>query len=356
MKNQINSFQGLRAIAILLILFSHLATYIPPLRKMGLGVNGVSIFIMLSGFCSYYAYENKWITLPSISDTGAYLKKKLAKFYPLHIFTFLLVIPVEFITLNAIMANTSLTERLLVLVKRGAANLLLIQSFIPYQDIYFSFNQTSWYLSDTIFFCVCTPIVLFLIQKLTTKKLWVGFGMLFILQIMISIYIAPTVYAHAFLYISPFYRILEYIQGCVLAKLFLQAPSLLQTRRSCTIAEVISGGLFLGFILLYPQLPAGFSYSVIYVPFTAFVLWSFAFDGGTLSKLLSTAPFRFIGNISFEIFLVHLVVFRYMNLFRPRLAFLNDSIFAAVSAILALIASWMIHKLFVSLTASLRKH
>ena len=349
MKNQIQSFQGLRAIAILLILFSHLATYIPSLQTMGLGVNGVSIFIMLSGFCSYYAYENKWLTLPSFSDTTAYLKKKLKKFYPLHLFTFLLVIPIEFVTINAIMTGVSLSERLCVLAQRGAANLLLIQSFIPYQDIYFSFNQTSWYLSDTLFFCLCTPIVLFLIQKLTVKKLWAGFGILFMLQIFISTFFAPTAYAHAFLYISPLYRVLEYVQGCLLARLFLQAPKLLQSKRSCTIAEVVSSGLFLGFILLYPQLPAGFSYSVIYIPFTAFLLWSFAFDGGTLSKLLSTAPFRFIGNISFEIFLVHLVVFRYMNLFRPSLAFLSDGVFAAISAILALIASWMVHYLLLLL-------
>lgn len=232
MKKQIQSFQGLRAIAILLILFSHLASYIPCIYSLGFGVNGVSIFIMLSGFCSYYAYENTWNSLPSFSDSIAYIKKKLTKFYPLHLLTFLLIIPVEVITINAVMARSDLFERFFVLGKRGLANLLLIQSFIPSQDFYFSFNQTSWYLSDTLFFCLCTPIVLHFVKKLNTKKLFIGFGFLFVLQTIISLCFCHTVYAHAILYIFPLYRILEYIQGCIVARIFLQAPDMLQTKKS----------------------------------------------------------------------------------------------------------------------------
>lgn len=355
MKKQISSFQGLRAIAILLILFSHLASYIPCILPLGLGVNGVSVFIMLSGFCSYYAYENKWLSLPSFSDIMSYLKKKLAKFYPLHVLTFILTIPIELLLIQNTLLQTTLPECLAALAKKGLLNLLLIHSFIPSQDIYFSFNQTSWYLSDTLFFCLCTPFVLFFVQKCNTKKLFAGFGSLFILQTIITLCFYRTSYAHAFLYISPLYRVLEYVQGCLLARFFLLHPHALSDKTSCSLAEIVSSGLFLIAILLFPHVPVGINYSIFYIPFTAFLLWSFAFDGGILSHLFQLLPFRFIGNISFEIFLVHLVIFRYLALFRPWLPFLNDTLYALLAATLAIIASWLTHR-FLSFLASFRGH
>lgn len=58
MRKQIDTFQGIRAIAIIMIVFSHLFREIPQLESWGLGISGVSIFVMLSGFCVSYMHIN----------------------------------------------------------------------------------------------------------------------------------------------------------------------------------------------------------------------------------------------------------------------------------------------------------
>lgn len=53
---RIVAFDALRAIAFMEVCISHMIQ-----TKYPLGAVGVSIFIFLSGFCMYYAYERKEI-------------------------------------------------------------------------------------------------------------------------------------------------------------------------------------------------------------------------------------------------------------------------------------------------------
>ena len=90
-KKRINAFQGLRGYAIILIFLSH-CTFAT--NSFGhsttnwLGVLGVSLFIMLSGYLLVYQDHESNQIIPI--DT---LKRRLKRFYPLHIVTLLIALP-----------------------------------------------------------------------------------------------------------------------------------------------------------------------------------------------------------------------------------------------------------------------
>ena len=85
------NLQGLRGYAICLIFISHCNLMLNGDGRNVtdyLGALGVSVFIMLSGYFSvFHCRVNK------NSDIKSYFKRKFLKFYPLHIITLLVALP-----------------------------------------------------------------------------------------------------------------------------------------------------------------------------------------------------------------------------------------------------------------------
>lgn len=136
MKNKIQSFQLIRAVAITLIFLSHCENLmrINDINCLKyLGGAGVSIFIALSGFLTAKKYDD----LDNSSAIVLY-KRRWKQFYKNHYFTFVLSVP---LTIGVL--KRSIFQWLVQLV----ANLSLTQSLIPISSVYFSFNAVSWYLS-----------------------------------------------------------------------------------------------------------------------------------------------------------------------------------------------------------------
>ena len=132
-KRTINSLQGLRGIAILLIFASHY----PFLRNANggnalawAGALGVELFVLLSGYL--FALQNDLI-IPKVSTQ--YIKKKIGKFYPLHLLTLICAIPFS-IDLLFIQKHINTWLKL-------GLNALLMQSWVPIYGVYFSFNAVS---------------------------------------------------------------------------------------------------------------------------------------------------------------------------------------------------------------------
>jgi peptidoglycan/LPS O-acetylase OafA/YrhL len=63
------------------------------------------------------------------------------------------------------------------------------------------------------------------------------------------------------------------------------------------------------------NLPQQLKFSVFYIPFICFLIFTFAFQKGFLSKVLSAKPLVFLGEISFSFYMIHKLVIRYLSLF-----------------------------------------
>ena len=93
------------------------------------GDSGVCFFIMLSGFVLCAGYQHR-IELSQVSLRG-FMNKRLSKVYPLHIMTLIAAIILQ----RGIASTTMIAIWL--------SNLLLLQSWIPVKQAYFSGSGVS---------------------------------------------------------------------------------------------------------------------------------------------------------------------------------------------------------------------
>ena len=151
---KISSFQGLRGVAQMLIIISHcnVVTHIncENIFKY-FGCLGVTLFIVLSGFLEMKSLE---------TSNEPYLyrfKRKISKFYWLHILTLMMAIP---LTIKGLLSG-EVTKWLLKFI----CNIALLQSWFPSSGVYFSFNAVSWCLSTMVVFIAIAPLVFEMIKQ-----------------------------------------------------------------------------------------------------------------------------------------------------------------------------------------------
>ena len=143
---RLESIQGLRAIAIIMVFLAHTESFIDEelIIFSDLGELGVYIFIVISGVL--LAISEKKFQHSSLSENVLYALKKLRKLYWLHVLTWSIVLV---ITWN----DMSLVRKAIYSI----FNLTLTQDWIPFSGIINSFNGPSWYLSMCLFIWIMTP-------------------------------------------------------------------------------------------------------------------------------------------------------------------------------------------------------
>lgn len=172
------------------------------------GYLAVSFFFVLSGFSMTVGYHNR------IFDTGfsysSYIIKRLVKFYPIHWLVLFYFIVSQI--------NTPFSQNLWW--AKYTTNFLLVQSFVPIKSFYFSFNSPSWYLCNTLFYCIFFPVLLKFICRLrNSTRIAILLGL--VLSFVVLAIFLPQEYHHAILYVNPFARLLDFMVGIYTALFFL---------------------------------------------------------------------------------------------------------------------------------------
>lgn len=120
----------LRGVFMLMIFLYHIHVF------EGGGTLGVTFFFILSGFSITLGYRDRFLNV--YFNYKSFLIKRFVKLIPLH----WLMLAVVAVLYFRSFAN---------LIPEFFANLFLVQSWIPLENYYLSFNSVSWYLSDTFF-------------------------------------------------------------------------------------------------------------------------------------------------------------------------------------------------------------
>ena len=201
----IKELTSLRGIFIFFIFFHHCLNLFP-----GGGTMGVAFFFVLGGFSMTLGYKDK--VLQQGFSYKQYLLKRCIKFYPLHWLCLLAALPIALSAFHL--------KQIPVFFLNGA----LLQTWMPEESVYFSFNAVSWYLADTLFFAIVFPLLIKGIEKVKT---WPKMSKIVVTILLVAVYLAvilltPTVNYHYVLYICPLMRLFDFIIGVFLALGYLR--------------------------------------------------------------------------------------------------------------------------------------
>lgn len=318
----IGAFNSLKGILALMIFVHHLNLY------NGGGSLAVAIFFTLGGFLSTIGYKDRILSTDFCYKN--YLISKAIKFYPLHWLLLLAVVPLIFYD------GGHLLKKLCLL----GVNASLFQSWIPIKSVYFSGNAVSWYLSNTLAFVVVFPFLLkWMISGSKASKILVTIG-ISITYILLWINM-PQEYTHRFFYISPIFRIIDYMVGMAVALFYLYLKDLECViefvNKRINLFHLFAWICFIGLICISFANKLFVLHSIVYLPLAAILL---IIIGLTEGGILRMSILQSFGTISFAFFLTHQICLRYLHIILGKFECNDIYIVAPVALALTIFISY----------------
>lgn len=294
----------------------------------------VAFFFVLGGFSMTLGYKDK-VVMTDFSYKQ-YITKRSVKFFPLHWLCLLAVMPI-------VLFSFKLNQ-----IPLFFANAALLQTWVPIQKVYFSFNWVSWYLADTMFFAVMFPLVFNLIATASVKgRTAIAVSLAFIYAFVAII--LPIEKYHAVLYISPYMRLFDFIFGIYLALMFLKIK---EQPTQWWYGNVIGQlGIFVLILLLVIEsclLPEDVTWMapVYWIPVALLILIASLIDSTGGGILLENKYMCRLGELSFVIFMTHQLVLRYAKLIFKFLHFDNTIVYISFTLVLTILISLVVDRYF----------
>lgn len=298
---RLDSITGLRFLAALLVVGYHSTLLLGERvavvdRVLGHGWVGVPFFFVLSGFVLTWSHRDG-------DRTGSFLRRRWARIYPLHAATWLVALVVSRTTGNP--------YGLLSMV----ATLGLVQSWIPRQDVYYGMNSVSWTLACEAFFYVLFPIALHPVLR-RLSRVGRGSATVIALAAMLALAVAfpnqadgsHAMWAAAVL---PLSRLPEFVLGILLALEVRERG----VARAPSLPVVLAGAAAV--YLLLPEVPGSLVIVTVTVLSLIVIRSAVAADLSGMATLWSRPRLVRLGEQSFALYLVHMLVFKVAGLALP---------------------------------------
>ena len=334
----IQTLQSLRFVFIMLIVFSHI---IGKSFDFG-GECGVSFFFMLSGFVLSLAYGKK-VTNGSF-HTWKFMLRQLLKFYPLH-----LLMLVVFVVLDARLGNYYDWQHLV-------PNILLLQSWIPYDEYFFVANGSSWFLCDILFFYLVFSIAYRVLNGLRMIHLLVLVTVALVLYGLLAFSI-PLWMVNSVLYASPATRLIDFCLGILLCRLYRSDTGMSWNRRIAesktaivTFWEWCLVVLLVMSFFAYEAMTLRLRCAALFWLFIPPILLFFAMSdkhGGLITRWLRHPWLLWCAGISLEIYLTHMLVIRITDSLMAAVGIAQGTLTATVGLFMMFPVAWLTKRFFV---------
>ena len=293
----------------------------------------VAFFFVLGGFSMTLGYKDRVLN-PRFSYMQ-YITRRCIKFYPLHWLCLIAVLPLSLLSFKTLQ------------IPLFFINAALLQSWIPEQIVYFSFNSVSWYLADTMFFALVFPLVCKWVVNAGVK------GKVMIAALFAGVYaligaLIPVEQYHAVLYISPYMRLMDFVFGIFVALIYLRLklhPKIAEWHVSGSIIVLSLIVLLVVESCLLPETAKLFA-PVYWVPVGALILVASLLCGNRGGwNLLENKYLHRLGEISFVVFMIHQIVLRYTTLVFEKILHLeNNIIYALFTFIFTIVLSMVVKR------------
>lgn len=314
---------GLRAVAVLLVVLYH--AKFPVLG----GFIGVDVFFVISGYLITSIIRRE--VLAEKFSFSSFYARRIKRILPAYIFMLLIIF--------AYCCNFLMPDDLISFAKSAVFSLLAVSNFYFYAGTgYFGSASTepllhTWSIAVEEQFYIFWPIIMLIMAKIKNKSLARGVLLvLFSVSVVVSQYYALNHKNAAYL-LLPF-RFFELMVGCLLAlyqhriSRYATMPGMMSITG---VVIIIGNAFFLNESFAFPGLNA------IPVCLGAALVIASAFksDEGMGTRILSIAPVRYIGKISYSIYLWHwpiLILATYRGI---ELNYFNSGFLVVISIIAA---------------------
>lgn len=311
-KTKFGCIEGARAVGAFTVvvwhLYIHLDVYFDDfsLRYIFRGEWANIFFFILSGFLAAYTMKDK--KLPRVSE---FCKKRIKKVYPLWLMTtsfFFILSMAEFL----IRSEISITN-ISTLLFKTVIDIFLIQSWIPGYPYLFDLNGPGWFLSSMLLLWILTIPMLKIIQRMERKQKKAFLVGIIIIQIVwdfarMNIGIMGR-YATGVWWLYP---ISSYVVGLLFGSEFRSEKVVNK------YSYVISSHIFIicGIIICYfVTFNITFIENAVLIIYMMYLIWVLASEKSSLCKIMSNKLLVFIGGISFEIYMLHIPIDRFLGFF-----------------------------------------
>lgn len=328
----IETLQSLRFVFALTVMLAHFSY--AGIEGHSTGV-GPMFFMLMTGIVMSRSYGAK--VLDGTFCFKHFLLRRLIKFYPLHLLCLIAVLVVRHKTMSG-------EDYLTVL-----PNLLLVQSWIPVQDYYFSCNSVSWYLSDLILFLLLFPWLFNKIGRMGLGALLKTAAALMTVYV-IYVSLVQSDDLNYWLYIFPPVRLFDFIWGMMLWRCHQLYPSFGRMRWPTFVEVLLFCGLVLT-IITYP-LHERWHYALIHwvvmIPLVLIFMQGDSY-GGLVSRFLKTRAMVWLGALTLDTYLLHQLVFAILlnNATKAGLHFPYLLMLMLCVGVVVLL-SWLVHFYFVT--------
>lgn len=302
----IGTLQSLRFIFVMMIFMSHFAYRDICAFDAG-GDCGVAFFFILSGFVCSLGYGQR--IREGVFHYGDFLWKRLKKLYPLHLLCLLFFL---------LVSQTTLDLKVLT-------NALLLQSWVPAPEWYFSCNKVSWFLSSLLFCYVVFPFVYRHLSRYLTLAVLLAYAAICLL--------IPYNQVNAILYVFPLVRFVDFYLGILLCQFYERKPGM-DVRNWIEVLLIVF--LFLA-LAVYPFMDAKLRNAPLFWLVLLPMILVFAQESGTVSRLLKSRPMLFLGSLTMPLFLTHQML---IGILLHRLPEIPAMLMLAVCIFVILMISW----------------
>lgn len=288
-KEKLVSLQALRALAFVGVVLAHTDI-------LYLGRWGVSIFFVLSGFLLLYNYYDSEMPLTA-KFAALFSLKRIMKLYPLYICTLIILFPLSGYMYRSFFVN----------IKEFVIHFFLLQALSIDGEMISRFNGSAWYLSASMFIFPTIPFVISVIRKYKNRRIPI---IVCVLGSVIQAILAKVMPMYAYRF--PLSRMIDVIVGCNLGYLFITRKEEKDedVRWKYTLFELVAILLTIISILVF------FDYRLdlfgLFLPSTSLLVYFFAMRKGYITKALTNKVLVYVGDISPNGFLIHVVVIRYI--------------------------------------------
>jgi len=331
-KTTIKAINGWRAaFAVVIVLFHH---GVPALEQLTWA--GVTFFFMASGYLLERRHGGAAVTAVGYAR---FALRRASRFYPLH-----------WLTLAMWLALTAWAGQLVIRPGALLLNGLLLQSWSHVHAVYFSYNSYSWFLSTLLFCYLCFPLLSRAMARWRFRSCLLLVMALAVVDVLV---LAGTdVYGRTAAYVFPPMRLMDFVVGMVLCHLLPRASGCQPRAALCELGVLAALAAVMFALWCCPCLVPWSDALVWWLPIAVLIAVAVLCDRheGPLGRLLVSKPLQWLGNISFEMFMLQGVAALTFNyLIAPLLGHCGIDVYGMLPWFIVpvdVVLAWAVNRLF----------